>query len=61
MPTQDEMERCKWEQTSQKYIWRCLDTGKYHFQNEVEMLDTEEFDTIADALKALNEYVIHCL
>lgn len=55
--TQEQMEKMHWEADSQdSNIWRCLDTNKFHFENEAEMLDTTPYDSFEDCRAALVAY-----
>ena len=56
MMTQEEMEKCKWEPTSERCVMLCVDTGKFHFICETEMLDETPYDTERECVAALKEY-----
>lgn len=42
--TQEEMEKCKWRQV-RRHVWLNLDTEKYHFSCETDMLDETPYET----------------
>jgi hypothetical protein len=53
--TQEEMQLASWERV-ESYVWVCMETGKFHFVCETEMLDDTPFDSLEECIKALNDY-----
>lgn len=49
-------EKFNWESTGEKYVYRCTETGKYHFIDETENFMPNEYETEALAVDALMRY-----
>ncbi len=54
--TQEEIEKYTWREAGHKYVWKCLETGNFHFENEANMLDETEYDYLDECIAALNKY-----
>lgn len=50
-------EKFQWEGTSRRHVWKCVTTGKYHFNDEAEQIDKTPYDSLEECEKALNHYV----
>lgn len=49
-------EKCDWGCTNEQHIWHNVTTDKYHFSDETSNFDKTGYDTIEDAMKALEGY-----
>lgn len=54
--TQEEMENFNWVVTPRKNILKCLEINKFHFVNETEMLDEEDYNSLEECEQALIQY-----
>ena len=60
--TPEEIQSLTWEiSNADNYIWRCMETGKFHFADEAGMLDGTPYDRYEEADRALDAYVKECL
>lgn len=53
--TQEEMQNAQWEMI-ESCIYRCVDTGKYHFVCETEMFDETPYDSVSECRASLSAY-----
>lgn len=50
-------EKYEWTQTRTRNVWLNLDTEKYHYSYEADLIDEVAYDSVEEASLAL---ILHC-
>lgn len=60
-PDTDDSKPLNYARTGTEHVYQSLDTGKFHWEDEANTLDTTPYDTEDQAKAALDDYAAHFL